>query len=77
MASISRLLQLAILETDPSKERSAKIYKHWVRTFESFLSAAQYVFLHSVHEDDDGDDPTLDELALLFLCLGLQLLRCC
>jgi len=68
MASISRLLQPAILEADPGEERSAKIYKHWVRTFESFLSAAQSTLLQSVHEDgdyDDSDDPTLDKLALL------------
>ena len=56
----------AILEADPSEERSAKIYKHWVRTFELFLSAAQSALLQSVHEDDDGDDPTLDKLGLLF-----------
>jgi len=37
------------------------------RTFEAFLSAAQSALLQSVHEDDDeGDDPTLDKLALLF-----------
>ena len=65
MASISRLLQPAILEADPSKERSAKIYKHWVRSFESFLSATQSARLQSVHEDDDSDDPALDKLALL------------
>jgi len=65
MASISRLLQPAILEADPSKERSAKIYKHWVRTFESFFSAGQSAVLQSVHEDDDGDDSTLDKPALL------------
>ena len=67
MASISRLLQPAILEADPSEERSVKIYKHWIRTFESFLSVAQSALLQSTHEDDDeGDDPTLDKLALLY-----------
>ena len=68
MASISRLLQPAILEADPSEERSAKNHdhKHWVWTFESFLSATQSALLQSVHEDDDGDDPTLDKLASLY-----------
>jgi len=45
MASTSRLLQPAILEADPSEERSAKIYKHWIRTSESFFSAAQSALL--------------------------------
>jgi len=40
MASINQLLQPAIFKADPSKESSAKIYKHWIRPFESFVLAA-------------------------------------
>ena len=58
---------LLFLKADPSDECSAKIYHHWIRTYEAFLSVAQSALLQSVNKDNDrGDDTMLGKLALLF-----------
>ena len=40
MPTIDRLLKPKTLEADPIDERSAKVYKHWIKTFEAFLAVA-------------------------------------
>jgi len=42
-----------ILDADPSKERSAKIYKHRIKTSEAFPSAIQSI-LQAANEENDG-----------------------
>jgi len=59
IAGISRLLKPAIPEADSSEEHTAKSYKYWIWTSETFLSTAQSGLLLLVHEDDDeGDELT-------------------
>ena len=57
---MDKLLKPRILETEPNEPEAEQIYKHWLKTFQCFLTSAE-----ATRRNADNE-PQLNKLSLLF-----------
>ena len=57
---MDKLLKPRILETEPNEPEAEQIYKHWLKTFQGFLTSAE-----ATRRNGDNE-PQLNKLSLLF-----------
>ena len=57
---MDELLKPRILKTEPNKPEAEQIYKHWLKTFQCFLTSAE-----ATRRNADNE-PQLNKLSLLF-----------
>ena len=57
---MDKLLKPRILETEPNEPEAEQIYKHWLKTFQCFLTSAE-----ATRRNGDNE-PQLNKLSLLF-----------